>query len=46
MAAIEDKIRKGILKFVCPLSNDVHFNPQVISFSTVYNSPYKIFIFF
>ena len=28
-------------KFVCLLSNDIQFNPQVISFSTVYNSPYK-----
>ena len=31
-----------IFKFVCLLSNAVQFNPQVISFSTMYNSPYKI----
>ena len=33
---------KVLLKFVCLVYNAVQFNPQVISFSTMYNSPYKI----
>ncbi len=32
---------KVLLKFVCLVYNAVQFNPQVISFSTMYNSPYK-----
>ena len=33
---------KVLLNFVCLVYNAVQFNPQVISFSTMYNSPYKI----